>query len=66
MSQSSQVSFEKKNLPFVAELVRWQVIIIFSVSNKILSLILLIDRSIEKLEGKGTGESKLQFRKRKD
>lgn len=66
MSQSSQVSFEKKNLSFVAELVRWQVIIIFSVSNKMLSLILLIDRRIEKVEGKETGESKLQFRKRKD
>lgn len=58
--QSSQVSIEKEmHLSFIAELVRWQIIIIYSVSNKMLQLIFLSDRRIEELQGKGTGESKL-------
>lgn len=58
--QSNHVSFEKEmHLSFIAELVRWQIIIIFSVSNKMLQLIFLSDRRIEKLERKGTGASKL-------
>jgi hypothetical protein len=62
MSQSNEVAFEKEvHLSFIAELISWQIIIIFSVSNKMVQLIFLSDRRIEKLEGKGTGESKLQF-----
>lgn len=58
--QSSQVSIEKEmHLSFIAELVRWQIIIIYSVSNKMLQLIFLSDRRIEELQEKGTGESKL-------
>lgn len=60
MSPGSQVSFEKEvHLLVIAELVRWQIIIIFSVSNKMMQLILLGDRRIEKLEGKGIGKSRL-------
>lgn len=67
MSQSSEFTFEKQmHVSFMAELVRWQIIIIFSVPIKWCSLILLSDRRIEKLEGKGTGESKLQFYNGKD
>lgn len=47
------------HLSFIAKLVWWQIIIIFSVSDEMLQGIILSDRRIEKLEGKGTGESKL-------
>lgn len=54
------VFFEKVvHLAFIAELVRWQIITIFSLSSKMLQWIPLSDRGIEKVEGKGTGESKL-------
>ena len=54
------VSFGKEvHLSFIAELVRWQILIIFDVSSKMLQLILLSDRRTEKLEKRGTGESKL-------
>lgn len=55
-----KVFFERDlHLSFIAELVKWQIIIIFSLSSKMLQWILLSDRRIEKLEGKWKGESKL-------
>jgi hypothetical protein len=52
---------EEVHLSLIAELLRWLIIIIFCVSDKIVQLVLLSDRRIEKLGGKKQEEGNYSF-----
>lgn len=52
---------EEVHLSLIAELLRWLIIIIFCVSDKIVQLVLLSDRRIEKLGGREQEEGNYSF-----
>lgn len=52
---------EEVRLSLIAELLRWLIIIIFCVSDKMVQLILFSDRRIEKLEGRKQEKGNYSF-----